>query len=95
MRLLRTGREHTHAIVLNIVISKKKKKSSSFFLFSFLHFVVPIFLPWEIRVAFPKDGQRQQSRATQPEVRIKVHAGSFRVSIFHRTLTTLVIRMRA
>ena len=44
------------------------------------------FLPREIRVAFPKESQLQQSRATQPSL-IKAQAGSFRVSIIHRTLT--------
>ena len=33
----------------------------------FVHFVVPIkMLPWEIRVALPKESQLQQCRATQP-----------------------------
>ena len=41
------------------------------------------FLPREIRVAFPKKSQLQRSCATQPTV----HAGSFSVSIIHRTLT--------
>ena len=39
--------------------------------------IVPLgFLPWEIRVAFPGEGQLWQSRATQPTV----HAGCFSVS---------------
>ena len=47
----------------------------------FVHVVVQMGLfPWEIRVAFPKESQLQQSRATQPSNH-KVHAGSFRVSI--------------
>ena len=41
------------------------------------------FLPWEIRVAFPGESQLQLNRATQ----LTVHAGSFNVSIIHRTLT--------
>ena len=41
------------------------------------------FLPWEIRVAFPRQSQLRQSRAVQPTV----HAGCFSVSIIHRTLT--------
>ena len=41
------------------------------------------FLPWEIWVAFPRESQLRQSRATQPTV----HAGCFSVSIIHRTLT--------
>ena len=41
------------------------------------------FLPWEIRVAFPWESQLPQSCATQPTV----HAGCFRVSIIHQTLT--------
>ena len=45
------------------------------------------FLPWEIRVAFPKESQLQQSRATQSQINYKVHAGSFCVSVIHRTLT--------
>ena len=45
------------------------------------------FFTWEIRVAFPKKSQLQQSRAIQPLINYKVHAGSFRVSITHRTLT--------
>ena len=44
------------------------------------------FLPCEIRFAFPKESQLQQSRATQSQL-IKTHAGSFRVSVIHRTLT--------
>ena len=42
------------------------------------------FLPWEIRVAFPRESQLQQSRATQP----RVHAGCFSVFIIPRTLDT-------
>ena len=46
--------------------------------------IVPMgFLPWEIRVAFPGEYHRRQSRATQPRVR----AGCFIISIIHRTLT--------
>ena len=41
------------------------------------------FLSWEIRVALPRESQLRQSRATHPTV----HAGSFSVSIIHRTLT--------
>ena len=44
------------------------------------------FLPWVIMVAFPKERQLQQSRATQPYLS-KVHIGLFRVSIIHRTMT--------
>ena len=43
------------------------------------------FLPWEIRVALPRESQLRRSRATQPTV----HAGFFfffSVSIIHRTL---------
>ena len=42
--------------------------------------------PWDIRVAFPKESQLQQSRYPTP-INYKVHAGSFRVSIIQRTLT--------
>ena len=41
------------------------------------------FLPWEIWVAFPRESQLRQNRATQPTV----HAGCFSVSIIHQTLT--------
>ena len=41
-----------------------------------------VFLPWEIRVAFPGESQLRQNRATQP----RVHAGCFSVSIIHRFL---------
>ena len=41
------------------------------------------FSPWKIRVAFPRESQLRQSRATQPAV----HVGCFSVSIIHRTLT--------
>ena len=41
------------------------------------------FLPWEIWVAFPGESQLQQSRTTQP----RVHAGCFKCSILHQTLT--------
>ena len=52
--------------------------------FPFHNCIVPIrFIPWEIRIAFPGESQLRQSRATQPTV----HAGCFRVSIIHRTLT--------
>ena len=55
-----------------------------FFFFTFYNCIVPMgFLPWEIRVAFPRGSQLRQSRATQPTV----HAGCFGVSIIHRTLT--------
>ena len=47
-----------------------------FFFFTFYNCIVPMgFLPWEIRVAFPRGSQLRQSRATQPTV----HAGCFRV----------------
>ena len=47
---------------------------------AFYNCIFPIaFLPWEIRVAFPGEGQLQQSRATQH----RVHAGCFDVSIIH------------
>ena len=46
-------------------------------------------LSWEIRVAFPGESQLQQSQATQPTV----HAGCFRVSIIHRTLTWTIFNM--
>ena len=42
-----------------------------------------VFLPWDIRVAFLRENQLRQSRATQP----RVHAGCFSVSIIHPTLT--------
>ena len=42
-----------------------------------------IFLAWEIPVAFPRESQVRQGRATQPTV----HARCFSVSIIHRTLT--------
>ena len=41
------------------------------------------FLPWEIRVVFPRESQMRQSRAAQPTV----HAGCFSVSIIDQTLT--------
>ena len=44
------------------------------------------FLPWEIRLVFPRESQLRQSRATQPTV----HAECFSASIIHRTLTWLV-----
>ena len=44
------------------------------------------FPPWEIWVAFSKESQLQQSCYTQLK-QIKVHAGSFCVSIIHGTLT--------
>ena len=51
--------------------------------FSFIYFIlyncfVPlVFLPWEIRVAFPGESQPRQSGTTHPTV----HAGCFSVSI--------------
>ena len=36
---------------------------------------------------FQKESQLQQSRAIQTLINYKVHAGSFRVSVIHRTLT--------
>ena len=47
------------------------------------------FLPWETRVAFPKESQLQQSRARYPTVINfrKCMLGSFRASIIHRTRT--------
>ena len=54
-----------------------------YFLF-FYNCIVPMgFPPWEIWVAFPRESQLQQSRATQPTV----HAGCFSVSVIHQTLT--------
>ena len=60
----------------------------------YLHFCIVFtllspwkFIPWEIRVAFPQESQLQQSRATQLLINYKAHAGSFRVSTIHRTLT--------
>ena len=44
------------------------------------------FFRWVIRVTFTKESQLQQSRATQTLINYKMHAGSFRVSIIHRTL---------
>ena len=52
-----------------------------FFYFFTLFFTIILqmgFLPWEIRVAFPRESQLPQSRATQPTV----PAGCFSVSIF-------------
>ena len=40
------------------------------------------FLPWEIRVAFPRESQLWQSCATQPTM----HGGCFSVSIIHQSL---------
>ena len=40
----------------------------------------------ETLVAFPKESQLQQCRATHSLINYKVHAGSFRVSLIHRTL---------
>ena len=52
--------------------------------FTFFNCIVPMeFLPWKIRVAFPRESQLRQSRATQPTV----HVGCFCVSIIHRTRT--------
>ena len=42
------------------------------------------FLPWEIRVAFPRESQLRQRRDTQP----RVHDGCFSVSIIHRREAT-------
>ena len=54
------------------------------FTFTFYNCIVPNrFLPWEIRVAFLAESQLRQSRASQATV----HAGCFRISIVHRTLT--------
>ena len=54
------------------------------FLKTFYNCIVPKgFLPWEIRVAFPRESQLQQSHTTQP----RVLAGCFSVSIVHQTLT--------
>ena len=45
--------------------------------------IVPLgFLPWKIRIAYPRENQLRQTRATQPTV----HAGCFSVAIIHRTL---------
>ena len=57
-------------------------------LFSFDYFFCLLFLftswffPWEIRVAFPKESQLQQSHVTQPAV----HDECFSVSIIHWNL---------
>ena len=40
-----------------------------------------------IRVAFPKESQLQQSRASQPLISYQAHTGLFCVSIIHRTHT--------
>ena len=45
------------------------------------------FLPWEIWVAFPKESQLQQWRYPTL-INYKMHAGSFRVSMIHWTLTS-------
>ena len=46
--------------------------------------IVPLgFLPWEIQVAFRRESQLEQSRATQ----LTEHAGCFSVSIIHLSLT--------
>ena len=57
-----------------------------FFYFFTLFFTIILqmgFLPWEIRVAFPRESQLPQSRATHPTVRV----ACFSVSIIQRTLT--------
>ena len=52
--------------------------------FTFFNCIVPMeFLPWKIQVAFPRESQLRQSRATQPTV----HHGCSSVSIIHRTQT--------
>ena len=55
--------------------------SKNFFLISFYKCIVPLgFLPWDIRVAFPKESQLQQIRTTQ----LHVHAWCVSVSIIYR-----------
>ena len=50
----------------------------------FYNCIAPLeFLPLQIRFAFPRENQLQQSRATRPAL----HAGCCSVSIIHRTLT--------
>ena len=59
------------------LLKKKKKKT-------FYNCVVQMgFLQWEIQIAFPRESQLWQSRVAQP----KAHAGCFRVSVIHWTLT--------
>ena len=61
----------------------QRERTHTFFLFFFNNCIVPLaFLPWEIKVAFPRERQLWQSRVNQPPV----HAGCFSVSIIHRTL---------
>ena len=51
-----------------------------YFTFTFYNYIVPMgFLPWEIRIAFPGENQRRQSRDTLPSG----HAGCFSVTIVH------------
>ena len=69
----------THSIIIDTSFS------FSFFLLVYTLLSQWGFIPWKIRVAFPKESQLQQSRATQPTL-MKLHAGSFRVSIIHRRL---------
>ena len=53
------------------------KASTNEFLY-FVHFAVPMeVFPWEIWVAFPKESQLQQSRATQPQLSMKCTLGLF------------------
>ena len=53
----------------------------------FVHFVVPMgIFPWEIQLAFPPKSQLQQSRYPTL-INYNEHAGSFHVSVIHRTLT--------
>ena len=49
-------------------LAAKRFSCSGDFLRGILHTLLPQweFLPWEIRVAFPKESQLQKSRATQP-----------------------------
>ena len=51
-----------------------------FFFKQFYNCIIPMtFLPWKIRVAFPRESQLRQSRATQSTV----HAWCFSVSVVH------------
>ena len=81
------------SLPLSLPLSLSLSLSFSFFsevnlipplVIAFNNYIDPLgFLPWEIKVAFPRESQLRQSRPTQPTVL----AGCFSVSIIHRTLT--------
>ena len=61
---------------------------SIFFNLYCVHFVVPMeFLPWESRIAFPKEKPAATESRYPTLINYKIRAGSFRVSLIHRTLT--------